>query len=315
MRGKIITITLLGSLAVQADVLSSTQRFFGMGGQVPGFSDGGEEVPATGLGQVPYSPADSDLGIQEVLVERSSKEPVMMDFTTSILRTDNAPSGSALTDETSWVSASRLSLTWRPHIVQGWFADVGLGQELYRYDRTNALDFENTALRAGIYKNLPDLDDTVFFARYEYQRLTFESLSDDVYHAQRIRAGLQKTLWAIPRHQLTGSLSGAYEWTARPTALERNEIAVDLAYRYSITDSLYTVASARVSSYNFEQGGRDDLTTGAGLELIWQASQNFRATASLFFDKNNTDSPSFIASANEYEAWTGGLGVSVHWFF
>jgi len=130
-----------------------------------------------------------------------------------------------------------------------------------------------------------------------------------------MRAGLQKTLWAIPRHQLTGSVSGAYEWTARPTALERNEIAADLAYRYSITDTLYTVASARVSRYGFDQGERDDVTTGAGLELIWQASPNFRATASLFFDKNDSDTPFFIANSDEYESWTGGVGVSVQWFF
>jgi len=315
MRGKIITITLLGSLAVQADVLSSTQRFFGMGGQVPEFSDGGEEVPASGLGQVPYSPADSDLGIQEVLVERGSKEPIMFDFTTSILRTDNAPSGSALTDESSWVSASRMSLTWRPHIVQGWFADVGLGQELYRYDRTNALDFENTSLRAGIYKNLPDLDDTVFFARYEYQRLTFESLSDSVYHAQRIRAGLQKTLWAIPRHQLTGSLSGAYEWTARPDAIKRNELGVDLAYRYAIVDNIYTVLSTRVSGYDYDQGDREDLTFGAMLELNWQISPNLTATASVSFDKNNSDSTAGLAALNDYESWAAGLGVGLNWSF
>lgn len=126
---------------------------------------------------------------------------------------------------------------------------------------------------------------------------------------------MQKTLWAIPRHQLTGSLSGAYEWTAHPEALERNEVAVDLAYRYSISDCLYTVASAKVSSYNYDQGGRDDLTTGAGLELIWQANPNFRATASLFFDKNDTDTPFFIANADEYESWTGGVGVSLQWDF
>lgn len=314
MRAKFILISLLGSLVVQADVLSSTQRFFGMGGQVPDFLEDGEAPAPTGLGQVPYSPADSDLGIQEVLLETASREPFMFSFTTSILRTDNAPSGGFPTDErSSWVSASSMSLTWRPQIAHGWFADVGIGQDLYRYDRANATDFENLGLRAGIFKNLPDLDDTVFFARYEYQRLTFGSLSEDVYHAQRIRAGLQKTLWAIPRHQFTGSVSGAYEWTARPSVLERNELAVDLAYRYSITDTLYTVASARVSRYNFDQLGRDDWTYGSGLELIWQPNRNFKAIASLFFDKNDSDTA--FASFGEYEAWTSGLGVNLQWFF
>lgn len=313
MRTKLVTITLLGSLAAQADILSSTQRFFGVGGQVPSYAGESGETELSALGQAPYSPADSDLGIQEVLVERGETEPILFSFTTSILRTDNAPSGNPLFDEgTSWVSASRMSLTWRPHIVQGWFADVGIGQDFIRYDRSSALDYENLGFRAGIFKNIPDLDDTVVFARYEYQRMTFGSLGDSVYHAQRIRAGLQKTLWAIPRHQLTGSLSGAYEWVARPEFLERNEISADLAYRYSITDTLYTVASARISRYNYDQFGRDDWTFGSALELVWQFNPNFWASASLSYDKNDSDS---FGDFNEYEAWTSGLGVSLQWMF
>lgn len=313
MRGKIITISLLGSLAVQADILSSTQRFFGVGGQVPEYSDEEDkEVERTALGQAPYSPADSDLGIQEVLVERGEDYPILFSFNTSIMRTDNAPSANPTTDDSSWVSASRMSLTWRPHIAQGWFADVGLAQDFVRYDRTAALDYENLGLRAGIYKNIPDLDDTVFFARYEFQRITFGSLGEGVYDAQRIRAGLQKTLWAIPRHQLTGSITGAYEWAVSPDSLERNEAAIDLAYRYSITDSLYTVASARVARYSYDQFGRDDWTFGSGVELIWQLSPNFKATASIYYDKNDSDSAGFF---NDYEAWTGGVGVNLQWLF
>lgn len=314
MSVRIITLSLIGTLAAQADILSSTQRFFGMGGQVPGYSEDEEgDVERTWLGQAPYSPADSDLGIQEVLIEREESEPILFTFSTSILRTDNAPTGLFFnTGDTSWVSASRASLTWRPHIAQGWFGDIGLTQDLLRYDRTAALDFENLGLRAGIYKNLPDLDDTVLFARYEFQRITFGSLSEGVYNAQRIRAGLQKSLWAAPRHQLTGSLSGAYEWSAHPTALERNEAAIDLAYRYAITDSLHTLVSARIARYNYEQFGRDDWTFGSGVELVWQFNANLKASASIAFEKNDSDT---FGSFNEYEAWTSGLGVSLQWLF
>jgi hypothetical protein len=190
-----------------------------------------------------------------------------------------------------------------------------MGQDLYRCDRTNAIDYGNLNFRAVVYKNFPDLDDTVFFTRYEYQRLTFGSLSDEVYDAQRIRAGLQKTLWAVPRHQLTGSLSAAYEWTASPSILQRNEAAVDFAYRYSISDNLFTVATARVSRYDFDQVGRDDWTMGAGLELIWQINRNFLMSASLNFDKNESDSNTGFSAFDEYESWTSGVGVNMRWFF
>ena len=208
-----------------------------------------------------------------------------------------------------------MSLSWRPHVTHGWFGDVGVGEDVYRYDRADSAENENFNLRAGVYKNLPDLDDTVFFARFEYQRITFGSLQDGDYNAQRIRTGLQKTLWAIPRHQLSGSLSGAYEWTARPDAIKRNELGVDLAYRYAIVDNIYTVLSTRVSGYDYDQGDREDLTFGAMLELNWQISPNVTATASVSFDKNNSDSTAGLAALNDYESWSAGLGVGLNWSF
>ena len=313
---KITTISILGALAAQADILTSTQRFFGMGGQVPSYSEDDQDPSsATGLGQIPYSEADSDLGIQEILQETPERAPVLFYFSTTVLRTDSAPSASGPTDESSWLSASRMSLSWRPLLTHGWFADVGVGEDVYRYDRADSAENENFNLRAGVYKNLPDLDDTVFFARFEYQRITFGSLQDGDYNAQRIRTGLQKTLWAIPRHQLSGSLSGAYEWTARPDAIKRNELGVDLAYRYAIVDNIYTVLSTRVSGYDYDQGDREDLTFGAMLELNWQISPNVTAMASVSFDKNNSDSTAGLAALNDYESWSAGLGVGLNWSF
>ncbi len=312
MHRKIITITLFGTLCSQADILSSTQRFFGMGGQVPQYADGNEDLEPTALGQAPYSPADSDLGIQSILVPRGDREPLIFVFNTSISRTNNAPSGNPATDRDSWISNSSMSLTWRPHLVYGWFADLGVSQDLIRYDRPNALDFENFNLRAGVYKSLAELDDTILFARYEYQRLTFTSLSDGQYNAQRIRAGLLKTLWEMPGHQVTGGLSGAFEWSAHPSLVMRNEYAADLAYLYSITSSLYAVASARIARSNFDEFGRDDWTFGSGIELVWQINPDCKATASVYYDRNDSDT---FGNANEYQSWTTGVGVGFQWEF
>ncbi len=311
MGKKIIIAIVLGSISAQADVLTPFQRFFGMGGQVPDYAGEAGQPTLTSLDEAPYSPADSDLGVQEILVERPDTAPILADFSTAIYRTDNAPSGNPLTDRSSWVSSSRVSLAWRPHLVQGWFGDLGIGQDILRYDRSDAIDFENMNIRLGAYKIIPDLDDTVFFARYEYQRVTTGSLSDGDYNAQRIRAGLQKVVWAAPGKQFTAGISGAYEWATKPASLERNEFALDLGYRHSFTNSVYTLATARVARYNFDSFGRDDWTYGLGLELIWQIRRDFRASASVFFDKNDSDT----GNLNDYEAWSGGLGIGAKWLF
>lgn len=270
------------------------------------------ETEASALDQAPYSPADSDLGVQEMLVERASRAPVILDLKRSILRTDSAPSGNSATDRSSWVSATSASVAWRPHLAYGWFADLGVGIDVVRYDRTNAIDFENFNSRLGIFRVFPELDDTVLFTRFEYQRLTTTSLGDGDYDARRIRAGLQKTVWEAPRHQVVATVSGAYEWSAHPESLQRNEIAAEVAYSYSFTDSIYSVLSARASSFNYDQFGRDDWTYGFAAELIWQINDRFSASASLMFDKNDSDT---FGALNEYEAWSGGLSFGAQYTF
>jgi hypothetical protein len=311
MQTRIIPMLVLSGFAAQADVLTPVQRFFGMGGQFPEYDDGGGAA-GQGMEEAPFSPADSDLGVQEILVERSSKAPIVFDFSTAVFRTDSAPSGNPLTDDSAWVSSSSASLSWRPHLVDGWFGDLGIGQDFLRFDDSAAIDYENFTTRTGLYKNFPDLDDTVLFVRHEFQRLTTGSLSDGDYTAQRIRVGAQKLLWVAPGQQLGASLSGAYEWTANPDPLERNEISLEVYHRFAITGSLYTLATARSSYYDFDQLGREDWTTSLSLELIWRISQNFRASASISYDKNDSDTG---LGANDYEAWNGGVGIGCQWEF
>lgn len=312
MKTRTITFFIAGSLVAQADVLTSTQRFFGLGGQSPDYVENEGQTEASALGQAPYSAADSDLGVQEILEERAEREPLIVNLSRMILRTDSAPSGNSATDRSSWVFASSASIAWRPHIAQGWYADLGLGYDVIRYDRTNALDYENMNTRVGVFRVIPELDDTIFFARFEYQRITSNSLSDGDYNAQRVRAGLQKTLWSAPRQQLVGTISGAYEWVANPESLQRNEFAAEFVYRYAISDCLYAFASANVSRFDYDQAGREDWTYGYSTGLVWQFSENFSASASLFFDKNDSNT---FGNANEYEAWSGGLGLGAQWTF
>ncbi|QTN30946.1 hypothetical protein HZ994_00920 [Akkermansiaceae bacterium] len=312
MNHLILPLSILGGLVAQADVLTSTQRFFGLGGQVPNYSGEDGQTKASALDQAPYSPADSDLGVQEILVERPDREPVIFDFHRSVMFTDTAPSGNPATDRSSWVFGSSAAAAWRPHISRGWFADLGAGVDILRYDRTNAVDFENFTARLGVFRIFPELDDTILFTRLEFQRITSTSLSEGDYNAQRIRTGLQKVLWSMPRHQLVGTVSGAYEWSARPEALMRNEYAAELAYSYSITDSIYTVLSARASRFNFDQFGRDDWTYRMAAELVWQFTERLSANASLSFDKNQSDT---FGNFNEYEAWSGGLGIGMQLTF
>ena len=300
-------------IPLHADVLTPVQHFFGIGGQLPGeeYEDLQEEY--RGRDRAPFSAADSDLGVQEILAPTSRREPLLLDVATALYYTDNAPTtrlGGRM--DSSWLWYSRVTGAWRPHLANGWHADLGATQEFLWFDRAAAMDYENTTLRLGVVRSFADWDDTVLFARYEYQRLTTGSFSDADYNAQRLRLGVQKAVWETARQSVMAGVAVAYEFMAKPDALERNSAGVQLAHRYRITPELYTLASWRSTYYDFSDFGREDWSHSLGLELVWRITPAARANVSVFYDQNDSNSAS---GANDYKVWTAGAGLGFIYSF
>jgi hypothetical protein len=260
----------------------------------------------------PFSPADSDLGVQQMLGTYSGRSPVNVTFDTSISYTDNAPGTTPLNDDPALFSASRLAVFWRPRIAYGWFADVGLAQELFRFEGSKAVDFENFEPYLGVVKSIPDLDDLLVFARYEYQRITTGSLSDSGYSAQRIRTGVQKALFLASRYQLTAGLDASFDLTADEDTQKRNEYAADVTYTYWLSDHLSSNLSWTGSNWDFRNGGREDWNHIFGLELIWTPCRNASIYANVFYTNHDSNE---ALGANDFEAWQSGLGFGINYSF
>jgi len=308
MKLRILPIILILPQFVSADILTSSQRFFGIGGQYPSYSEEGEEVVASALDQGPYSPADSDLGVQNILLEQPSRFPVILNLRTGFYFTENAPAPFFRPNEPSSLFMMNADIAYRPHLWNGWFGDFGLGYDYLDFGDSAALDYENMVLRFGVYKNLPDLDDAIVFTRFDFQKITTGSFIGDDYHAPRFRVGLQKAIWTAPRHLLTGTLSYAHEWDTNSDILQRDEISLNLSYQYSITDAVFLAANTRVYKFNYDEFGREDWMYALSLELVWQFSQNFRATSGVFFDKNDSNRGT---GQNDIQAFTTGLGLGL----
>jgi len=260
----------------------------------------------------PFSPGDSDLGVQEILRPTPKRAAVRFDFINEFLWTNNAPSATPATDGESTLWIGRASLGWRPRLFGPVFADIGVSQEVLRFHNSTAIDFENLDARAGVFASLPDLDDTLVYARYEYQRLTSGSLSDGDYHAQRIRIGARKVLWANARSEVSAGLDAAFDLDAKPAPLERNEYAGDIAYRYFITPKLNASVFCRINYFDYDTAGRADWAFNPGIDVAWNICENGRLFTSLYFSENDSNTP---FGFNDYESWTTGLGVGMNYRF
>jgi hypothetical protein len=311
---QLLIIPIFITASAHADVLSDLSPF--LGSSRPNYDPTSLDTDSALLNPkyAPFSPADSDLGVQQILGNYSGRAPVKVSFETSINHTDNAPepASSLYSRESAWYSASRLAVSWRPLIAHGFFADAGLAQDVFRFDGSRALNFENFAPYIGVIKSLPDLDDLLVYTRYEYQRITTGNLSESDYSTQRIRTGLQKNVIQATNYQLALGVDAAFDINAAPNVLQRNEYASDVTYTYSFTDELSSTLSWRGSIWDFRDGGREDINQIVGLELTWKPTDYARLYTNVFYTNVNSNS---AFGANDYRAWQTGLGVGFNFSF
>ncbi|MBK1826177.1 hypothetical protein [Haloferula rosea] len=298
--------------ALQGDILSEFGTFAGSDSPVYDARDFDPDRAAEEPIQAPFSPGDSDFGVQQVLSPYDGPPPVHVFANLDFAYTDNAPAQFRALEDESWYASALVGMAWQPKIAAGWFADFGLIQEFYQFESSNALDFENFRGHLGVVKTLVDLDDTVFYARYEYQRLTTGSWSRGNYSAQRIRTGLQKDLFVRSRHHLAAGVSAAFDIDANPERLERQEYAADLSYTYWILNDLRTTMSWRGAFWDFDNGGREDWNHTLGVELAWNFHPHASAYTSVFYSDNDSNSP---LGVNDFSAWQAGVGLGLIFSF
>lgn len=260
----------------------------------------------------PFSPADSDIGVQQVLGSYQGLPPVKFSFETSLNYTNKAPAEIPPDDAPSWFSASRLDVSWYPRIASGWFADMGLAQEVFRFEGSKAIDFENFEPHLGVAKSIPELDDLIFFSRYEYQRITSDRISKSNYSAQRIRTGFQKDYFFVPNQQLYLGVDAAFDLTAHYDEETRNSYSTVLNYTYWFADRLNATLSWSGSFWDFRNDGRKDFGQIVGVEFKWAPCENATVYSNLFYTNHNSNS---AFGANDLKAWQSGIGVGMNFSF
>ena len=295
-----------------ADILSQSSPFLGTSS--PDF-DPVETTPETAMEQpafAPFSPADSDIGIQQVLGSYDKLPPVQVTLDATLNYTNNAPGVTRADDGASWFFASSVAASWRPLIAYGWFADVGVRGDVFYFEREEAVDFQNFQPYVGVVKSIPELDDLVYFARCEYQRITGGSGPDGDYWAHRIRTGLRKDLLLTSRYQLAAGMAAGFDLAADDDQLERNEYVLDVSYTYWFADHLSSTLSWSGGYWDFRENSREDWNTLLGIELTWTPCPNARIYGNIYYTNHDSNTASDV---NDYEAWQTGIGIGLNYSF
>jgi hypothetical protein len=298
---KLLALALLLPAAASADILTSLMPFLAK--PTPDYSKEHRDAlePAS---LAPISPGDSDLGFQQILGSGSGMAPVNFSFDVAANYTDNAPGIFPGRDVGSFLLNTQIAAGWQPRLPGGCFADIGVREEIIRFENDNAQDFETFGAHLGVAKALVDLGDTVFFARYEYQRITDTSWTDESYTVGRIRTGLQKPLFMNARQQLSGSIDAAFDLHTDPRILKRNSYSAELNYSRWLSDRLTGVISWSESLWDFTNDDRQDWNHLVGLGVSYRLTDSATLSGNLFYTNHNADT---FGTTNDFESWQTGV--------
>ena len=304
-------VFLFSAVTVHADILSSLSPYLSSSRRVydPEVMD--PDLDILSPRYAPFSPADSDLGVQQILGAYDGLPPLDFRFDVSINHTDNAPDNTPTPETSAWFWAGQVDVNWNPRIAYGWFLDAGVGQGVYRFDDSPESDFENFEAYLGVQKSIPELDDLLFFVRFENQQINLHTFDRD-YSANRIRMGLRKSLVTTSRHHLTAGIDAAFDLTANSDDRKRNQYSADLRYIYWFGDKLSSTIAWTGSRWEFDKYSRKDWNHVVSLELRWMPSDNFSIFTNIAYTDHNSN---FDSSSENFSSLQSGLGFGVNYSF
>lgn len=268
-----------------------------------------EEMRSRDLGEengfTSSSKADDDIGQQLILKETPKNRPFRA-FADQFALWSNNAANVASGEQTDWMSGSRVGIGWQQQLASHWFADVGLTQGLYRYRRTNALDFEAMEAMASILDVEPRFWKTVLVGSFGFTRITNNNFEDSLLNSLSARFGAQRLITFDRKNSLQLALGADWDVTNDVDQVFRDEYSIDLIYRYKIMRDLSMSLAYRMTFFNYRKVAREDLLNVVGATLSYTPKPwvEVYATASHALNDSNID---FF----DYETVSGGLGLGM----
>ena len=126
------------------------------------------------------SPNDKDLGEQQILRRQEEYLPFTFSAATSVYYTSNV----ALTrdgEEDDVLFSPGVTFIYQPRLTRTLFAEFGVAQQWFVYDRFSELNFSSFDGIVGLAYYLPQFHNLSLRARYDYNRLTATDFSGEFF--------------------------------------------------------------------------------------------------------------------------------------
>lgn len=253
------------------------------------------------------TPGDSDIG-QQLILKEVPKNRWFRAYADAYGFWTNNAANTPVGEVNDWFWGGRVGFGLQPRIAKKLFADLDVQQQLYRYDKFDALDFESLDASAGLIYIEPRLASTIFFSQVNYNRITNDDFGEELLNSVSIRAGVQKVFLIDRRNSIQLTVMGDWDIYTDLDRLERHEYIGDMTYRFKIMRDLVFAASYRYTWLDYRQVDRGDSLNIVGGSLTWSPQKwiDIYAISNFSFNDSNID-------AFDYNTTTlgGGVGVKI----
>lgn len=255
----------------------------------------------------PESPGDSDLGTQLILKNAQKDKWFRAYADLSGFWTNNA-ANTPIFEVEDWFWNGRIGFGYQPRITNRLYADFDFQQQIIRYDQFDLLDYESMDLSASLLYVEPRLSNALFFAQFNYLRITGDDFGEELLNSFSVKAGVQKVFLINRLNSVQISILGDWDVSTDLDQLFRDQYIGELTYRFKIMRDLVFAATYRYTYFDYREVDRQDQLQIIGASLTYSPKKwiDIYATANLSLNDSNIE---FF----EYEAGSvgGGFGLKL----
>ena len=282
VRFRVVFLSILSGLAVlywgaaqiHAQTSASVDRARLTQSQAPDISPEGVEG-----GHAVSSPNDADLGEQQILKRVDRYQPFTVSVGMPFYWTSNvalARSG----ERSDFIEAPVAGIYYEPRITQTLYGLVDVREQLFFYDKYDNFNVGAFDVDVGLSCFLPQMDNLILRAQYNYNRLTMKDSFDDFFSNHALIFNAEVPVRLGRAQQISFGTTAHISLTADPEAPRRNDYEAYVGYTANLTRAFNVNAVGRfvIRDY-YHQDSRVDVSEVLSVTANYRVTKYFTASA------------------------------------
>ena len=242
-------------------------------------------------GNAVASPNDNDLGEQQILKRQEEYLPFSINIATSVYWTSNV----ALVDngaQDDVLFSPGATFVYQPRLTRTLFADIGVAQQWFIYDRFSELNFTSFDAIVGLAYYVPQFHNLSLRARYDYNRLT-DTDFDEFFNNHAIILSASIPFRIDRAQQMAIGTDLEFSLGGEPDAPRRNDYSFYAGYSVNVSRAISIDASARLAVRDYHQGGRTDVSEILGITASYRPNRWITLSILTSFAWNQSNQDAF----------------------